>query len=88
MKLSVQTFGTLEIIGLEAGMKAIADAGFDALDFGLDGFYKWNELTSGQKCAFFEDENFVKNICYFVKFILHLQCIRIQSTIIKFKKTD
>lgn len=58
MKLSVQTFGTLEIIGLEAGMKAIADAGFDALDFGLDGFYKWNELTSGQKCAFFEDENF------------------------------
>ena len=51
MKLSVQTCGTLEIIGIEAGMKAIADAGFDALDFGLDGFYKWEELTSGKKCV-------------------------------------
>ena len=58
MKLSVQTFGTLEIIGIEEGMKAIADAGFDALDFGLDGFYKWNDLTSGKKCEFFEEENF------------------------------
>ena len=45
MKLSVQTWGTLEMIGIEAGMKAIADAGFDALDFGLDGFYKWEDLT-------------------------------------------
>ena len=49
MKLSVQTCGTLEIIGIEAGMKAIAEAGFEALDFGLDGFYKWDELTSGKK---------------------------------------
>jgi sugar phosphate isomerase/epimerase len=57
MKLSVQTCGTLEMIGIEAGMKAIADAGFDALDFGLDGFYKWEELTSGKKCDFFEEEN-------------------------------
>ena len=58
MKLSVQTLGTIDIIGIEAGMKAIADAGFDALDFGLDGFYKWEDLTSGKKCEFYEDENF------------------------------
>ena len=62
MKLSVQTCGTLEIIGIEAGMKAIADAGFDALDFGLDGFYKWEELTSGKKCDFFEEENLYKYV--------------------------
>ena len=62
MKLSVQTFGTLEILGIEEGMKAIAEAGFDALDFGLDGFYKWEELTSGKKCAFFEEENINKYV--------------------------
>ena len=56
MKLSVQTFGTLEILGIEEGMKAIAEAGFDALDFGLDGFYKWEELTAGKKSEFFEEE--------------------------------
>ena len=58
MKLSVQTFGTLEMIGLEKGMAAIAAAGFDALDLGLDGFYKWEELSKGIKCGFFSDDNF------------------------------
>lgn len=62
MKLSVQTFGTLEILGIEEGMKAIAEAGFDALDFGLDGFYKWEELTAGKKSEFFEEENLAKYV--------------------------
>jgi sugar phosphate isomerase/epimerase len=53
MKLSVQTLGTIDIIGIEAGMKAIADAGFDALDFGLDGFHKWEDLVVGKKNEFF-----------------------------------
>ena len=57
MKLSVQTCGTLDIIGIEKGIAAIAEAGFDTLDFGLDGSYKWEELTAGKKCAFFEEEN-------------------------------
>ncbi len=59
MKLSVQTLGTVDIMGIEEGIKAIADAGFDALDLGLDGFYKWEELTSGKKCDFYEEENFL-----------------------------
>lgn len=57
MKLSVQTCGTLDIIGIEAGIKAIADAGFDSLDFGLDGFYKWEDLVNGKECEFFEEES-------------------------------
>ena len=62
MKISVQTDGALDAMGIEAGMKAIAEAGFEALDFGLDGFYKWDELTSGKKCAFFEKENLLAYI--------------------------
>ncbi len=57
MKLSVQTCGTTEIIGIDAGFAAISAAGFDAVDFGLDGFHKWDDLVSGKKCAFFEDDN-------------------------------
>ena len=58
MKLSVQTMGTTEIIGIDEGYAAIKAAGFDCVDFGLDGQHKWDDLMKGQKCAFFEDENF------------------------------
>ena len=34
MKISVQTGGACNILGADAGMKAIKDAGFDAIDFG------------------------------------------------------
>ncbi len=62
MKLSVQTFGTAEIIGINAGFAAISAAGFDAVDFGLDGFYKWEELTSGKKSDFFEHDNLYRYV--------------------------
>jgi sugar phosphate isomerase/epimerase len=57
MKLSVQTNGTLEILGTEAGMKAIADAGFDALDLTLDFPMKWDDLVAGKENEFYRDEN-------------------------------
>ncbi|MBQ8404033.1 MAG: sugar phosphate isomerase/epimerase [Clostridia bacterium] len=62
MKLSVQTLGTVDIIGIDAGFAAISAAGFDAVDFGLDGFYKWDDLTSGKKCDFYKDENLYRYV--------------------------
>ena len=58
MKLSVQTAGTTEIIGIDAGYAAIKAAGFDCVDFGLDGHHKWEDLVNGKKCDFYEDESF------------------------------
>lgn len=57
MKISVQTEGTCSILGADAGMKAIRDAGFDAVDFGeLCGYYPWEDAQEEKSCAFFDDE--------------------------------
>ena len=57
MKLSVQTGGTCDALGADAGMKAIRDAGFDAIDFGeLCGRYPWADAQEEKRCAFFDDE--------------------------------
>ena len=57
MKLSVQTSGTLDVIGVEAGMKAIAEAGFEALDLDLDSHMSYEELKSGEPSELYNDEN-------------------------------
>lgn len=57
MKISVQTGGACNILGADAGMKAIKDAGFDAIDFGeLCGHYSWEDAQAEKPCAFFDDE--------------------------------
>jgi len=57
MKISVQTGGTCNILGADAGMKAIRDAGFDAVDFGeLCGYYSWEDAEAEKSCAFFDDK--------------------------------
>lgn len=57
MKISVQTKGALDVMGIEEGMKAIAEAGFEALDLTLDFPMDWNELVSGKENEFYRDEN-------------------------------
>lgn len=57
MKLSIQTGGTFEAIGIDAGFAAIKAAGFDAVDLGLSFPYKWEDLVSGKRTDFFDDEN-------------------------------
>ena len=59
MKLSVQTGGTFEALGIDAGFAAIKAAGFDTVDLGLDCAYKWEDLTSGKKNDFYDDEKFL-----------------------------
>ena len=57
MKISVQTGGACDVLGVDAGMKAIREAGFDTVDFGeLCGHYSWEEAQEEKPCAFFEDE--------------------------------
>ena len=57
MKISVQTGGACDAIGVEAGMKAIRDAGFEAVDFGgLCNHYPWEDAQEEKRCAFFDDE--------------------------------
>jgi sugar phosphate isomerase/epimerase len=57
MKISAQTKGALDIMGIEAGMKALADAGFEALDLTLDFPMKWDDLEAGKENEFYRDEN-------------------------------
>ena len=57
MKISVQTGGACDKIGIDAGMKAIKDAGFEAIDFGgLCGHYPWGDAQEEKPCVFFDDE--------------------------------
>ena len=57
MKISVQTAGTCDVLGADAGMKAIKDAGFDAIDFSeLCGHYSWSDAQAENRCVFFDDE--------------------------------
>ena len=63
MKLSVQTGGSCDVLGADAGMKAIRDAGFDAIDFGeLCGHYPWEDAQAEKRCAFFDDEEGLENM--------------------------
>ena len=57
MKISIQTDGACDILGVDAGIKAIRDAGFETIDFGgLCGKYSWEDAQEEKSCAFFDDE--------------------------------
>ena len=55
MKISIQTGGTIERLGIEAGIEAIAAAGFQAIDLGMDAGYKWEDLVNGIKSDYYND---------------------------------
>ncbi|MBQ9746915.1 MAG: sugar phosphate isomerase/epimerase [Clostridia bacterium] len=57
MKISVQTHGTVDVIGIDAGFAAIHAAGFDAVDLDLDARYKYEDLQKGIRSDFYDDEN-------------------------------
>ena len=39
MKISTSTFAAFEALGIDGGMRAIKEAGFDAIDLGLDALF-------------------------------------------------
>lgn len=56
MKISIETNGTLNRLGVDDGMRAIAEAGFDAIDLGLSAHYKWEDLQKGIRSDFYDDD--------------------------------
>lgn len=57
MQISIHTGGTLGALGIEAGMRAIAEAGFDAVDLTLDFPMKWDDVAAGKENEAYRDEN-------------------------------
>lgn len=57
MKISVQTKGALDVMGVDAGMKAIAEAGFEAVDLDLDTGLGYEEILSCKESERYRDEN-------------------------------
>lgn len=57
MKLSVSTSSVFGALGIDEGFKTLKEAGFDAVDLGLDNSYKWEDLCNGKKNDFYDDEN-------------------------------
>ena len=57
MKISVQTDGALDAMGIEAGMKAIAEAGFEAIDLGLGTGLGYEDMLACKKSEIYRDEN-------------------------------
>ena len=57
MKISVQTEAACNVIGVEEGMKAIREAGFEVIDFSaLCGHYTWEDAQAEKRCEFFDDD--------------------------------
>jgi sugar phosphate isomerase/epimerase len=57
MKISVQTTGVLDAFGIDAGMKAIADAGFEAVDLDLSIDLSYEEILACKESENYKDEN-------------------------------
>ena len=57
MKISVQTEAACDVLGIDEGMKAIREAGFDVIDFSaLCGHYTWEDAQTEKRCEFFDDD--------------------------------
>lgn len=56
-KISIQTGGMIDSLGIDEGLAAIKNAGFDCIDFGLDTFHKWDDIAKGIECETFANED-------------------------------
>jgi len=57
MKISVQTKGALDVMGIDEGMRAIAEAGFGAVDLDLDVGLGCEEMLALKESEKYKDEN-------------------------------
>ena len=54
MKIGVQTANIIDPLGLEAGFKAIREAGFDCVDYNIDHELTTEAVRRGERSAFFD----------------------------------
>ncbi len=59
MKISVSTFGAFTL-GIDEGLRAIAEAGFDAIDLGLDSVFAQKDSIDEAYEAYLLDENRIR----------------------------
>ena len=57
MKISVQTHGAIDRLGIDGGMAAIAAAGFAAVDFGFETGISYEEMLACKESENYKDEN-------------------------------
>ena len=62
MKTSVSTFGAFSLLGIDEGLKAIADAGFDAIDLGLDSLFPPKDTIDEAYAAYLLDEKRIRDM--------------------------
>jgi sugar phosphate isomerase/epimerase len=70
MKLCTSTGVLVEKFGLEEGLKVIADAGFDGVDFGFDIYLNWNQIRDEDKNSFLFDLEKCKEFAKELKHVL------------------
>ena len=56
MKTSISTFGAVSLLGIDEGLRAIAEAGFDAIDLGLDALFPQKDTMDEAYEAYLLDE--------------------------------
>lgn len=56
MKTSISTFGAFSLLGIDEGLRAIAEAGFDAIDLGLDALFPQKDTMDEAYEAYLLDE--------------------------------
>ncbi len=61
MKLSTSTFGAFEALGIDGGMRAIKEAGFEAIDLGLDALFPQKDTMDEAYLAYLTDENRIRD---------------------------
>ena len=57
MKISVQTANIIDPLGVEAGFRAIREAGFDAVDFNIDHEFTYGDIVEGRTSAFYDQSD-------------------------------
>ena len=62
MKTSTSTFGAFSLLGIDEGLKAIAEAGFDAIDLGLDALFPQKDTIDEEYAAYLLDEKRIRDM--------------------------
>lgn len=67
MKLSTSTFGAFEALGIDGGMRAIKEAGFDSIDLGLDALFPQKDNMDEAYVDYLLDEKRIRETINTVK---------------------
>ncbi len=62
MKTSVSTFAAFSLLGIDGGLRAIAEAGFDAIDLGLDALFPQKDTIDAEYEADLLDEKRIRDM--------------------------